>query len=238
MGFFHRKKEVTTTSQSEKLEKARVELDQYFVSLEKETHVDLRKHVSRVFVVLDRSGSMNTLYRNGSIQDVLTRLLPLALRFDDNGELEVYVFDDECQKIGAMTLHNYQDFVNVEIMQKGYGPRGGTNYAPAIKMTSSDYNDGSPLPAFGMFITDGDCFDRSETNQAIRVSSEYKSFYQFIGTGHATFSYLEKLDNLNGRKVDNTAFIKVADFSKWTNEQLYAKLLEQYLQWLKEMNLQ
>lgn len=245
MAFFRKKSNTSNSSTSTadakaKLENARIELDKHLVRLEKTQKVNLSKHCARVFVILDRSGSMSGQYRCGDVQNVLTRLLPLALKFDDNGELEVYVFDEKCDKVPVpLTIQNYQTYVEEEIMAKGYGPRDcGTNYAPAIRKTDNDFNDGSPYPAFGMLITDGACWDESDTDTAIRNSSEHKIFYQCVGIGRDNFNYLRKLDDLDGRKVDNTAFIKVSDFADLTDEQLYAKLLEQYPQWLKDMNLQ
>lgn len=219
------------------LTKAEERLERHIVNLKKDKNVDLSKHCARVAVVLDRSGSMGCLYRNGSVQETLTRLLPLALKFDDNGELEIYVFNNGYKQLSSMTLKNYETYVEKEIIHKGYGPNGGTNYAPVIERTISDYNDGSPYPAFVIFITDGENFDARETDAAIRKSSKYKIFYQFVGIGNERFNYLQKLDDLDGRAVDNTAFIKVADFSQLDDEQLYAKLLDQYPQWLKAMNI-
>lgn len=104
------------------LKKADESLERSFVRLEKSTGVDLRKHKARVFVLMDRSGSMNSQFRNGSVQAILTRLLPLALRFDDNGELEVYLFDENCVQVLAMNLQNYENYVKDMILSKGNGP--------------------------------------------------------------------------------------------------------------------
>ena len=62
-------------------------------------------------------------------------------------------------------------------------------------------------------------------------------FYQFIGIGSSDFDYLEKLDDLDGRKVDNTAFLKFQDLTSLSDDELYSALLEQYPQWLKDMSL-
>lgn len=219
------------------LRKATDGLDHHIVRLKKERNIDLANHRARVFVVIDRSGSMTRLYRNGAVQDVLTRLLPLALRFDDNGELEVYVFNNKCTQISSMNLNNFEDFVNTEIMSNGYGPTGGTSYSPVIKKTIANYGDDSSFPAFGIFITDGENDDARATDTAIRESSRSKIFYQFVGIGNENFTYLQKLDDLDNRAVDNTAFIKVEDFSRLDDEQLYERLLEQYPQWLRAMNI-
>ena len=231
----------STTNQSSSakvsLTKAKVSLDKHIVSLQKEKNIDLSNHHARVFVVLDRSGSMSPLYRKGSVQETLTRLLPLALKFDDDGELDVYVFNEKCDQLPSMNLKNYETYVKNVIMRNGYEPEGGTRYAPAIKKTVSNYNDKNPYPAFGLFITDGDAWDKADTDEAIRESANYKLFYQFIGIGSENFSYLQKLDDLTGRKVDNTAFCRVSDFASLTDDQLYDKLLEQYPDWLKAMHI-
>lgn len=233
------KPETPTTHSPAKviLSKAEDGLERYIVRLKKEKNIDLSSCRARVFVVIDRSGSMGSLYRSGAVQDVLTRLLPLALKFDDNGELEVYVFNTRCTQMPSMNLKNYETYVEQELMLKGFGPFGGTSYSPAVEQTISDYDDGSPYPAFGIFITDGENDDAKATDIAIRKSSKYRIFYQFVGIGNENFHYLQKLDTLDGRSVDNTSFFKVSDFSQLDDEQLYAKLLGQYPQWLRAMNI-
>lgn len=228
----------STPTHGVRLKKAEESLDRHIVRLKKEKGIDLSSHRARVFVVIDRSGSMYDLYNDGSVQDVLTRLLPLALRFDDNGELEVYVFNNDVNQMPSMTLNNYQTYVKRQILDRRYGPSGGTSYAPVIQQTIHDYDDGSPYPAFGIFITDGENSDQSCTDAAIRKSSKYRIFYQFVGIGNERFYYLQKLDDLDGRKVDNTAFVKVKDFAALTDDQLYDKLLEQYPSWLNAMHIQ
>lgn len=220
------------------LKKADESLERSFVRLQKSTGVDLRKHRARVFVQMDRSGSMYDEYENGSVQAILTRLLPLALRFDDNGDLEVYIFNKRCDQMSAMNLRNYENYVENMILAKGYKPCGGTNYAPAINQAVEDYNDGSSLPAFGIFITDGANDDRAATDRAIQKSAKHKIFFKFVGTGKFNdFKYLEKLDDLDGRPVDNTDFIRVTDFAKLTDDELYDLLLDQYTDWLKAMHI-
>lgn len=220
------------------LKKAAAGLDRT-ISLKKQKEgIDLSSHRARVAIVMDHSGSMTDLFRNGSVQETLTRLLPLALRFDDNGELEVYVFNEDCEQVPTnMDIQNYQTYVKDEIYGRGLRPCCGTNYAPAVNMTVEDYNDGSPYPAFVIFITDGENWDAHDTDRAIRRSANYPIFYQFIGIGDESFSYLKKLDDLDGRPVDNTAFVKVEDFERLDDDQLYQKLLEQYPAWLKAMHI-
>lgn len=217
------------------LTKAEDSLERHIVNLRKKG-VDLSTHKARVFVVLDISGSMSYLIHNGTVQNTLTRLLPLALKFDNNGELECYVFNNSYARLEPIALRNYDDYVK-NIILPNYYPSGGTSYAPVLNATLEDYDDDSELPAFGIFITDGENNDALATNDVIRKSSNSKIFYQFVGIGLESFKYLKKLDDLTGRKVDNTAFIKVKELEKLSDDELYEKLLEQYPQWLNAMGI-
>ena len=60
-------------------------------------------------------------------------------------------------------------------------------------------------------------------------------FVQFVGIGSgAGFHYLKTLDNLSGRKTDNTGFIAVKDMNRLNDEELYTELLCQYREWLNK----
>lgn len=74
------------------LEKHVVSLSKTVVNLSKKSGVDLESTSAKVVVVLDYSGSMNGLYKNGTVQRTINRLVPLGLTFDDNGTIDVYLF--------------------------------------------------------------------------------------------------------------------------------------------------
>ena len=58
-------------------------------------------------------------------------------------------------------------------------------------------------------------------------------FVQFVGIGRSSsFGYLKRLDNLSGRKHDNTGFIAVNDMNKMDDQTLYTEMLRQYNDWL------
>lgn len=228
------------------LKKSFVSLEKTIVNLSKETNINLNAHTARVCVVLDYSGSMESMYRSGKVQRVLNRLVPLALKFDDNGELDIILFQNNCKKFPSITLNNYSNYVNEVILRSSYD-MGGTNYSPAIYQLIKDYGKpsgiasmfkkGSSDPAFVIFITDGANFDEIETDKAIRESSEENIFIQFVGIGNSSFKYLEKLDDLDGRRCDNTGFIKVKDFEKLSDEEVYKQLLSQYPEWIEAVGL-
>ena len=225
----------TSTSKSNVIDmsKSAENLNKVLINMSKTSKVDMSKHTARVALAMDYSGSMSNLFRNGSVQDVVTRLLPIALKFDDNGELESWLFSNGKERLKAVTANNYSNYVK-NVMFKAKMSMGGTNYAPVLKDIVSHYKDIEPstVPAFIIFITDGDNWDTDDTNRIVKELSNYNMFVQFVGIGHENFNYLRSLDDMKGRKHDNTGFIKVEDMNRMSDEELYTKLLEQYKNWL------
>lgn len=233
-------KNIPNTTAGINLKKSVISLDKSLISLEKKSGLSFADHRAKVAVVMDYSGSMSQLYRSGAVQDVLTRLMPLALRFDDNGELDVWLFHQHFHRVESMNLDNFESYVKEEIMNKGYR-MGCTSYAPVLEDVLHKYfvEDAatSNIPTFVVFITDGANDDKRATNEIIKESSHKNIFIQFVGIGNDRFEYLERLDDLTGRPVDNTGFIKVADMARLSDEQLFDLLLDQYPDWLKNKRI-
>lgn len=234
------------------LEKHVVNLSKCVVDLSKKNDVDLGATKAKVVVVLDYSGSMRGLYDKGVVQHTINRLVPLGLTFDDNGSIDAYLFQNDYRKMQDINPSNYEDFVKSVIYKSGYS-MGGTEYAPVLKAiiegdtvcqksgffgfgkkivkSDSIVDDGDPTII--LFITDGENSDKNATDEIIRKSSEKNVFIQFIGIGHEDFKYLKKLDDLKGRKRDNTGFSKMEALDKADDNELYTKVLEQFSEWLK-----
>ena len=98
------------------------------------------------------------------------------------------------------------------------------------------------MPVYVMFVTDGDTQDREGTEQEIRNASMEGIFWQFMAIGEkrtgflarltGNFEFLEKLDQLTGRVVDNANFFLVKDPQEPTDEQLFDLLMHEYPDWL------
>lgn len=231
--FFNKEADNDQKNVTINLSRSEESLDKVLVNLSKESKVNLLKHTARVALAMDYSGSMDRLFNSGAVQDTITRLLPVALRFDDNGELESWLFSNGKKKLKPVTISNYENYVKNVMLKSGMS-MGGTEYAPVLKDIVKYYNqsDLSNTPAFVIFITDGVNSDRSETDKIIRELSEYNIFVQFVGIGNETFNYLRCLDDMPGRKCDNTGFISVKDMEQINDEELYAELIKQYKDWL------
>ena len=92
------------------MSKSSENLNKVLINMSKTGKIDMTKHVARVALAMDYSGSMYNLYDNGSVQNVITRLLPIALKFDDNGELEVWLFSDSQKRLEPITIKNYKNY--------------------------------------------------------------------------------------------------------------------------------
>ncbi|MEK5183448.1 VWA domain-containing protein [Paenibacillus sp. FSL P4-0288] len=100
----------------------------------------------------------------------------------------------------------------------------------------SEASTPTPLdePIFVIFETDGDNFDHKATEEIIRLSSHYGVFWKFVGIGNERFRFLEKLDDLPGRLIDNANFIAIKDVSSISDEMLYEDLLKEFPEWIVE----
>lgn len=120
---------------------------------------------ARVGLVLDISGSMRKLYKNGTVQRVVERILAVASQFDDDGELDVWVYDNEFSRLKPVTEHDFEGYVDQYILNNDLIHKFGRNDEPPVmedviqKYTSEDP---SKDPAFIVFINDGGCKEPSK----------------------------------------------------------------------------
>lgn len=86
-----------------------------------------------VSLLLDYSGSMSNHYSNGSVIKVLQRLLSIANTIDDDGLLELVLFENSAHHYGTLNVNQYEQVPQIikDICSK-YN-MGGTEFAPPIK---------------------------------------------------------------------------------------------------------
>lgn len=228
------------------------------VSLKK---AGLEEHRAKVALCLDISGSMSSLYSAGKIQHFAERILALGCKFDDDGSIDIFLFGENPHEAGEMSIGNFKGFVN-KLLDR-YNLEGGTYYGKAIRMIRNFYFPDarggarntsllSPLPVYVMFVTDGATFDEDLTTQQMKWASFEPIFWQFMAIGKSKkdikskgffsslqravtsdFRFLEQLDSMQGRYVDNANFFSVEDPVSISDEDLYELLMGEYPGWLK-----
>ena len=195
---------------------------------------NLENTVARVGLVLDISGSMVPRFKNGTVQSIVNKTLPLAVQFDDDGELDFWFYGTTARKMDSVNLKNYTTAVP-EDWKHLMLELGGRNNEPIVmRMVVDEYKD-TKIPAYVLFITDGGVNQKREIQNIITESSHLPIFWQFVGVGGKNYGILEKLDTMSGRYVDNAGFFALDDFKKVSNEELYARLLEEFPSWLEEI---
>ena len=219
-------------SLEKKLEKA-----PQLVSLAKPLGVELKKKnletlVARVGLVMDISGSMTARFKNGTVQEIVNKTLPLAVQFDDDGELDCWYYGTTARRMDSVNLDNYTEAVPKDWKHLMLDLGGCNNEPVVLKMVLDTYRD-TKLPVYVLFITDGGVSKKNEIQKIITEASKLPIFWQFVGVGGSGYGILEKLDSMKGRYVDNAGFFALDDFKKVSNEELYARLLEEFPKWLK-----
>ncbi|UAL53798.1 vWA domain-containing protein [Metabacillus dongyingensis] len=191
--------------------------------------------VARVGLVLDISGSMRSLYKNGTVQKVVERILAVASQFDDDGMLDVWVYDNEFSRLPSVTERDFENYVNLQILNSDTIHKFGRNDEPPVMydvMNKYLKEDPSKDPAFIVFINDGGC--KRTIKKPVVSSSDKPIFWQFVGVGNSNFDVLENLDTMEGRFIDNANFFHVQDIDAITDEQLYDRLLNEFPDWIRE----
>ena len=188
---------------------------------------NLESTVAKVGLVLDISGSMVPRFKNGTVQSIVNKTLPLAVQFDDDGELDFWFYGTTARQMDSVNLKNYTKAVPDDwkhLMME----LGGRNNEPIVmRMVVDEYKD-TKIPAYVLFITDGGVNNKKEIRNIITEASHLPIFWQFVGVGGKNYGVLENLDTMTGRYVDNAGFFALDDFQKVSNEELYARLLEEF----------
>ncbi|CAH1200535.1 hypothetical protein PAECIP111893_01423 [Paenibacillus plantiphilus] len=190
---------------------------------------------ARVGLVLDISGSMLNLYKNGTVQEVVERILAVACKFDDDGVLDIWVYDNEYSRLPSATEKDFEHYVLNHIMNnKKIHKFGRNNEPPVMEDVIRKYTqeEDSALPVFIIFINDGGV--AKSIKKVITESAVQPIFWQFVGIGNSDFEVLKRLDTMEGRIVDNANFIHIKDVSAVSDETLYSQLLNEFPLWLKE----
>jgi hypothetical protein len=210
----------------------------------------------RVGLCLDISGSMQHLYNKGVVQDTVDRLLAIAMKFDDNGEMDMWTFTNSSDRLKTATSSSYGSYVEKEILQNNKISKwGGTSYSPCFQDVVDFYygdskvekptsfmgklfggkkieptSNGSDAPAVCFFITDGCCNDEDRAARVLRDAAKNKVYWHMVGIGNPSeFSFLKK----KADELDNVGFINMSTLDM-TDDELYNQMItEEFITFVK-----
>jgi stress response protein SCP2 len=225
------------------------------LSFEKRQRLDLRKREvhrvlltkgaptarARVVLVVDKTGSMRRQYSTRVVHRVVERMIPVAIQLDDDGTLETYLYGSSFARLPDVTVEGADEwsetYLHLDGTHGGIDYRGIGGYNDEIPIMSeilSTLRLDHPVPTFVLFFTDGGFSQRRAITDLVRQASGLPAFWQFVGIGRANYGLLTALDELEGRVVDNVGFFELDDIDSVSDTDLYARLLGELPEWLRE----
>lgn len=194
------------------------------ISLQKKGVTNIPKDIN-VSLVLDQSGSMSSYFGNGTVANILRRLLGISNVIDDDGNLPFVVYHSQAFDAGTLNVSQYdqvEQILSQSISKYGFG---GTAYTPAIDTILKKLGGGGFLGGlFGnpmasikgkqliTFITDGETSssdERAFEEKIKQIESSNNVYVQLICVGfHSNF-----LSGL-GDRYDSVGYSSISDFSK------------------------
>lgn len=177
-----------------------------------------------VKIAVDKSGSMSTEFSNGWVQDTLDLFLAAAMKFDDDGKMEVGFFNGSFDRTPDMTV----DDAGTYIRKHGIRAGGGTNFADAIKGLKGSNKSGffgfgkKPTPVYLAFITDGENSDEREFEA--QLDSLENTFVQIVAIGtNVNKRYLDFI----GAKYDTVEVLYIPNPKAVDQNKFYELLLNE-----------
>lgn len=223
------------------------------LNLTKQDIVDIPQMAVKLAV--DRSGSMAEEYSCGWVQNAIDLMLAAAVKFDDDGQLEIGFFNTQFIETKPVTVNSLGTYLK----ETAIDVYGGTKFSEAIStllnITDEDAIS-TPSSTVGFFkrlfskkvvepakeelntaglqylavITDGDNYDKQETSQVLNSLTD-NQFVQFIAIGTEVNSdYLDLLSS----KYNNVSVIYLKNPKTVSNDSFFEAVVnDKFKQFIK-----
>ena len=176
-----------------------------------------------VKLAVDKSGSMDDEFRCGWVQDTIDLFLAAAMKFDDDGKMEVGFFNTSFDRTPDATVDDHGIYINKHRIRAG----GGTNFADAIaglkgsaaKRGLFGFGAAKPVtPTYLALLTDGENSDKRAFEA--ELDSLENTFVQIVAIGNgcdkryldaiaAKYDTVEVLYLSNPKAVDQNKFYEL-----------------------------
>lgn len=154
-----------------------------------------------VIGLLDESGSMGYMFRDGTVQTTVERALAWTAGVDADGLAPFGGFASGFKWHGDVDLSNVMGIVDRE----GWTTWGSTDLAAGLK-AALDLAKQAENPVYLLVVTDGAPNDRSAVVDLIEEMSQYPIFIKvlLLGNDHGGYQFVRYLDDMDGlRLFDN-----------------------------------
>lgn len=209
------------------------------ISLTKSLNISLEKAniikipVMEVKLLVDKSGSMSSMFYTGWVQDTIDLFLAAALKFDDDGKLQIGFFNSSFKQLPDVVEADAGKY----IVKHGVRADGGTCFAEGVATFKSGAKAkkgifGSlfskkqevEMPVYVAMITDGQCTDERQFEAQLKEMDG--TFLQIIGIGHGVDK--RYLDNVASQHT-NVSVIYLDNPTSVTQDSFYDMILNKDL---------
>lgn len=180
-----------------------------------------------VKLAVDKSGSMQDEFAAGWVQDTLDLFLAAAMKFDDDGKMEIGFFNTSFERTPDMTV----DDAHTYIRKHGIRAGGGTSFADAIKELKGQnakrglfgFGASKPqTPTYLALITDGENNDKRAFEA--QLDSLENTFVQIVAIGNGCDKrYLDAI----GAKYDTVEVLYIPNPKAVDQNKFYELLLNE-----------
>ena len=188
---------------------------------------------ARIVLVIEASQQTAQYFSNGSMQNLITKVLPLAMQFSDNAQLEYWLYGSRPKKMFPIGERNYASAIPNDwgsLMWSLGENKSETTAMTEVLSSCQPFN----MPSYILFITSGNIPLNSQIEQMVVSSSQFPVFWQFLGMGNSRYGVFENITNLPGSTVCNAKFAAISGFSQNSTPELYKFLLSDFSKWRKE----
>ena len=188
---------------------------------------------ARIVLVVEASQQTAQYFSNGSMQNLITKVLPLALQFSNNAQLEYWLYGSRPKKMFPIGERNYASAIPNDwgsLMWSLGENKSETTAMTEVLSSCQPFN----MPSYILFITSGNTALNNQIEQMVAYSSQFPVFWQFLGMGSNRYGIFENITNLSGSTVCNAKFAAISGFSQNSTPELYKFLLSDFAKWRKE----
>lgn len=219
---------------------------------------------AKVVLVLDHSGSMGHEYKSGKMQRLAEKVLSVATGLDDDGDIDFFVFDTDAAHLGAISLTDYKGAIDrlrngrrmgttnyaaaFRLVRDHFGFAGPVAATPEPKrglfgglkkqlaptVAPPAQSGPADVPVFAVFLTDGAPDSKPAAVKALTEVSTAPIFWKFLSIGSEDMAFLQKLDDLTDRFIDNADYKHIGDVDGISDKDLFKALLDEYPTYLTE----